>query len=181
MSMSEFPDYVERLGSQALPALVTGIRRGVQHARMLVVDASKRTAFNTGEYARGWKVTDVDQGAMLHNVTVQGSIIEHGRRRGAKQPPSTTLALWAQRKGLSPVFAAERRRVVMGRGRPSMALRRGQDVAYEWRGLGFVIARAIGRRGLPAKNVLAGMLPEITRGVRVEATSQLRETIARLR
>lgn len=79
--------------------------------------------------------------------------LHEGRRAGARQPPTAPLAEWAERKlGVSP---------------------------EESRGVGFVIARAIGRRGIPAnpflrdpvERALPLLAPSVARAV-AEATAE---------
>jgi len=85
-------------------------------------------------YRRSWKFEDIPHGAVIYNYSKHGAIIEEGRRPGAKAPPIAVIADWVRRKKL-----------VRGSGRAAEA---------EIRQAAFLIARAIKRRGLPARHVL---------------------------
>jgi hypothetical protein len=105
-----------------------------------------------GTYRRGWTTTNLPDGVMIYNAEVHAAVIEHGRRPGARMPPPAVLGEWARRKGLL--------RDVPKRGRQAAQ-----------RSLGFVIARAIARKGLPARRVLDRarqvFWPAIKRAVRL--------------
>lgn len=98
--------------------------------------ARKRVPINTGEYARAWQAKKIDQGAILFNDAPYASIIELGRRPGSRPPPSDVIFKWLEQK-------------LRGR------VKNRRDRVKEAKGLAFVIARAIGKRGLPPHRVMA--------------------------
>lgn len=119
-----------------MPVLKRGIHSGAMRAQKLMHDKTVLAeAFNTGAFARGWKSTKMEWGSVLYNSQPYSPVIESGARYTNKMPPTKPLAKWAQRKlGVS------------------------RDQAE---GIAFVLARAIKKRGLPARNVLKDALPEI--------------------
>jgi hypothetical protein len=99
-------------------------------------------AFNTGDYARGWKSEPTPTGALVFNLMPYSGVIEFGRRRGARPPPLAPIAHWLQRRaGLSK---------------------------SEAEGAAFPVSKAIGKRGLRARRVLTGARKEITRFIHEE-------------
>lgn len=129
-----------KLGTRAEGAYKRGLLSAAMRART-IMDAAVKTAppasprgsvgaFNTGYYARAWKVERTENGVHIYNLAPYAGVIEYGRRPGARPPPKKVMVKYAQRKlGLS---AKEARRV------------------------GFLMARAIGRRGLAPRRVLTG-------------------------
>lgn len=101
------------------------------------ISSSVPQPVDRGTYRRGWTAHDTPHGAVVFNSTKYAGVIERGRRAGAKRPPSDVLVSWVLRKGLV--------RGVKGKANRAQAAK----------GLAFVIARKIGRKGLPARNILA--------------------------
>jgi hypothetical protein len=128
---------------------------------------------NTGDYKRSGKVKDITDGALFYNPTIQASIIDRGRRAGVgvSRAGQEALARWVHLHGMdrAPMSKHERRarRKMRADGTEKSAFR----FRSRWqqdnraRAIAFLIARAIKRRGLPAKNVIGGMKAELTRRV----------------
>lgn len=112
--------------------------------------ARLRPPINLANYLRGWQAAKLSNGAVLYNDTVYAGIIERGRRPG-KMPPKEAIRQWLEQKL---------------RGRMRNRGRRQAEAAR----LAFVVARAIGRRGLPAHRILAKtklkLTPQVQRAVR---------------
>lgn len=107
---------------------------------LLEGEVKRRTPIGVTEAARGSIAGEVRYGAGLNGGTVVGLIgsplpyvrvIEEGRRPGQRPPPVGALELWVRRKI---------KKTGPRGGRKSLSV-------AEARGLAFVIARAIGRRG----------------------------------
>lgn len=116
-----------------------------------------RPPVDRGGYRRSVKVMKLPNGARAHSTAPYAAIIEWGRRPGARMPPVRLIAAWLARKGFvkgvgSKRFATESQH------------RRLLSVA-------FVVARAIARRGLPARLIF-------TRAGRV-VDGAVREAVAR--
>ncbi len=123
---------------------------------------------NTSDYRRNWKVRNLSNGALLFNPTKQAGIIERGRRPGigVSRQGQEDLARWVHLHGMDrPTskqmrFARSRHAGKGGAARFRKILQ--EDRA---RSIAFMIARAIKRRGLPAKNVLGRAKPLIVEKV----------------
>jgi hypothetical protein len=109
--------------------------------------ARRSAPINTGEYARSWQARRLGNGAVLFNDAPYASIIELGRRPGSKAPPTSVIMKWLEQKL-----------------RGSVKNRKSREA--QARGLAFVIARAIGKRGLPAHRVMARTRLRLNRIVR---------------
>lgn len=124
---------------------------------------------HTGEYKRSGKVANITDGAMFYNPTVQASIIDHGRRpgRGVSREGQEALARWVHLHGMDREDKVSRRerRIRRAAGATGARFRRSWRQENRARAIAFLIARAIKRRGLPAKNVISGMEVELTKRV----------------
>lgn len=128
-------------------ALRERLKDDVEVARLAVVDvayvglekAEARTDdlnFEyTGAYRTSWEVQRTKTGAKLVNTTPYAKVIEWGRRPGAKAPPPEVIREWVRQK-LVPAGKVD-------------------DNEAAIKSAAFLIGRAIKRRGIPAKLVLA--------------------------
>lgn len=125
---------------------------------------------NTGEYRRNWKVRNISGGALLFNPTLQAGIIERGRRPGVgvSREGQEALARWVHLHGMDKADAlTKRQRAIRRRLRAGGIAKEGMRARTRWsqenraRGIAFLIARAIKRRGLPAKHILGQAKPII--------------------
>lgn len=118
------------------PAVLRGARVGGERARAHLVDeTSRKGAVDTGAGRLGWKSEVVDDLVRLWNARPHMAVVDGGRRPGAKRPPTAALIPWVRRK--------------LGVG------------ADEARGVAFVLARAIGRRGQQARRILGDATAKI--------------------
>lgn len=162
IAIKNWPSYVAQLGERAHRAVDRGILSGAHECVQLMqrrtehaVPASENGAegaFNTGNYRRRWRVAAIPRGARLYNDAPYSSVIDAGRRAG-KRPPAKEIARWARR-------------------------RLGLD-EKEARAAGFLIARAIGKRGLRPRRVMSGALDEMTRIVVRAAERELQLELMR--
>ncbi len=135
VSLEQWADKIAKLPGKIDDVLERGLKAAGLHAQAVLVRASD-VAHDTGSYARAWKFTTTPRSLTIVNEMVYSGVIEGGRRAGARQPPLPAIQAWVHRK--LGVSAAEERSVA------------------------FVIARAIGRRGIQGKHVLGQKLDEIT-------------------
>jgi hypothetical protein len=149
MTLKEFSSYLVKLPKNLDKEITKGIQIGAKRAVGVAIragdkappasDHGKQGAFNTGAYRRGWRSENTTDGAIIANHVPYADVIEGGRHAGAKAPPQKALIPWIQKKlGLS---------------------------AKEAKMAAFPIARAIARRGLKARNVLADASPMIIKVV----------------
>ena len=128
---------------------------------------------NTGDYKRSGKVKDIPDGALFYNPTKQAAIIEHGRRpgKGVSREGQEALARWVHLHGMDRANMSKRERRARRKMRDGGTDKAAFRFRSRWqqdtraRGIAFLIARAIKRRGLPAKNVIGGMKAELTKQV----------------
>lgn len=99
-----------------------------------------RQPVDRGGYKRAFRFEDIPGGATAYNFSPYASIIEHGRRPGAKGPPLQVIIAWLARK-----------RIAKGTGSRNFAT---ESQYARLRSIAYVIARAIKRRGLPALLIL---------------------------
>ena len=99
----------------------------------------------SGAYEAGWTYRRSSKGAVVFSPVKHASFVEGGRRRGARMPPVSAIAAWMRLKGIEG-----------GMGRA------------------YVIARAISRRGIKPRPVLARSMPEIRKRLRSEMAKLVR-------
>lgn len=116
----------EQIVEEALVIANRGVFEGAETAERLgVVD--RRT------YIARFRAVPLRKGAQLHNDAPHAATIEYGRRPGAPPPPIGPILGWVRRKGIG------------------LPVKGGAKARYAaQRAAAFLIARAIGRRGLPA-------------------------------
>jgi hypothetical protein len=158
MTMKELLAWQVRLGKNFMPAARRGLVSGANRCLPLLVrsvdDAppaspgGKQGANNTGAYRRGWSAEATNDGARVWNKVKYAGVIEHGRRKGARQPPQKPIAHWLQRRaGLSEEEAKR---------------------------MAFVVARSIKRRGLQPRHVMMRVQGDMLRVVNEELKLELR-------
>lgn len=125
------PDIIRRGLLSASAQMVPILVRATNTAPPASAKGSKG-AVNTGDFRRRWSAMPETQGrtqgVLVGNSSPYAGVIEYGRRAGAKMPPIEPLARWAQRKLQLPYAQAK--------------------------GLAFVMARNIKRRGLRPRLIL---------------------------
>lgn len=142
----ELGQWYRKLGPRMNKAALRGAKRGGLRAVAILQRATSAAgpanpggigtggAVNTAFYKRAWKSEPTPTGVRVYNGARYSSIIESGRRPG-KFPPLAVIRDWAQRRlGLS---------------------------AEEAKRAAFPIARAIAKRGLVGRKVMATSLPKI--------------------
>lgn len=134
----------QRFNTPALREVaLRGIRNGMrlyaeQHVQRSI-DSFPKPPVSVGTYRRSWRVEDTEDGARIYNPLPYAAVIEYGRRKGARQPPTKALVPWVIQKGLV----------------------RGGNVQAKARGLAFVIARSIARKGTPPRPVLRRAMKQV--------------------
>lgn len=121
------------------------------------ISALARAPVDRGTYRRSFRFDDIPLGATAYNFAPYAAIIEEGRRPGQRPPPIGPIIEWVKRKGIGRQYGPNQ----AGKRKVSRAL---SD--REARGIAFVIARAIGKRGVPAHHILEAAAVEIDRAVR---------------
>lgn len=164
MATYSFAGYAKALeqDGKAVERAVATIRRTVRlHGPRLFqaqVDSARPLPVDRGTYRRSLHVEDIPNGATMYNSAPHAGVIELGRRPGQRPPPLQAIIAWVFRKGL--VKSSSR----------SFASNRQYAAA---RALAYVIARSIGRRGLPAHRILALASAELDKVVQREVTTAL--------
>lgn len=119
----------------AAPKIMVTLQKATRNAAP-AHGSSRKGAVASGKYLRGWRTKLVGLELVISNVVPYADTIEYGRKPGLPPPPPRELIGWVRRKlRLKPSDKVE-------------------TVAY-------LIARAIGRRGLKARYVLLSAQPEI--------------------
>lgn len=121
------------------------------------ISGMTRAPVDRGTYRRSFRFDDVERGARAYNFAPYAAIIEEGRRPGQRMPPLAAIIEWVKRKGIGRAYGPNQ----AGKRRVSKAL---SDSAA--RGIAYVIARAIAKRGVPAHHILEAASVEIDREVR---------------
>ena len=117
-----------------------------------------------GTFLKGWKWRRVGTDTVVvQNDAPHAVYVEEGRRPGAPPPPTSALIPWIRRKFTNLKGRDERGRYA-----------RAQDTEAIYARLAFVIARAIGRRGLRGRHILR----DAQEALRLSAQSTLNRAFA---
>lgn len=160
VTLQQLPAYIQRRARQRVSAVVAAIRRTVATEGLRIVQEAVSNAnpppVDRGTYRRSFQSSPIPGGAELHNVAPHGAVVELGRRPGARMPPPAVLGEWARRKGLL-------------RGIP-----KGSREAAQ-RSIGFVLARAIARRGIQGRRILTNTHAAVLQAVRAAVRQALKK------
>jgi len=125
----------------------------------LEAETLKRKIFHRKTFARSWRMVlgNVPSSVRVYNKTYYGSVIEYGRRAGARPPPSHVLVPWVRDK---------------------LGVR-----GKEARTVAFLVARKIGERGIKARPVVRDpkVQAKIQKIVTKSVQERLKAAIARTR
>lgn len=152
INLNQVADRYRRLGRQFWPTVMKGARLGAERARAEMVKRSQE-AFDRGASARSWKATTSvsDRTVTVYNQAPYAGVIEYGRRPGSKPPPSKVLEPWVRRK-----LKVSRKKAP---------------------GVAFVVARKIGRDGIPGKYIMARARGAIIRAILAEIEDALHRAL----
>lgn len=193
MDLSEYVRHLDRAPAKVRAAALRGVRDAAQRAvpelvrRTRIVPAGNpgkigSGAVNTGDLARRWQWQATQNGADVFNDKPYASVIEGGRRRGAKMPPvgggtasgpvrqrvhgptgrvqrtrpsvvMTDLMLWVKRK-LNVAAGPIRQRVHGPTGKVTVTRPRVNMSESMLRSVTFLVARAISKRGLAPRPIM---------------------------
>ena len=134
--LPKLPFFYLALGDALEGAMLRATEAAAHRARAHLVERTQKMAADTGRLAASWTVVPLEGqvGHAVVNPLVYAPVVELGRRPGSRPPPSSVIARWLQRKGMSGKEAKQ---------------------------LAFVVARAIGRRGIRGKHILGGAIPDL--------------------
>jgi len=124
-----FEDMSKGMKKAALKGALSGALRAVPIIQRATLKAK---AVNTGAFMRGWRARRHKLGAEVYNTAPHAAYVEEGRRPGARMPPPDVIAKWSKRV-----------KIRLGRGKARISRET----------MGFLIARAIAKRGIKGKHV----------------------------
>jgi hypothetical protein len=159
----ELGKWAGRLGTRLRPVVQASLRKsGAQSLPDLWNTARTKGIKATGTYIKGFTIQMPRWDRLvLTNTTPYAVYVENGRRAGARQPPVYALVPWVQ--------------LVLG-----VPEARARSVAFR-------VARAIGRRGIPARPVLGDkalqsrIAARMARVLRADLDAEIRAQLARER
>lgn len=126
-------EFTKRFGRLAKGGAREAVERGLRaagHRAVAVLQDRTQVSFDTGAMRRSWRSDVVGLRLLVVNDRPYSVVVDEGRRAGARMPPPAALEPWVRRKMKVP-----RDRV---------------------RGAAFMLARAIKRRGIKGKHIVAG-------------------------
>ena len=117
----------------------------LQGVALVRESARQKGVLDQGHYIRAWQAGKTQLGAELFNTEPYSDVIELGRRPGSF-PPVDPLVGWVER---------------------NLSIGPGESVEQ----VAFLVARAIYRRGLPARHVLTDIVPKLAK-IATDAVAQ---------
>jgi hypothetical protein len=136
LTPEEHTRWLSRLGGERMEQLILDNllftqARGVE---LLAEETRRQGIHDRGTFKRGWRAKRVGMRVEFYNAAKHARWVLEGRSPGARPPPSDVIAAWLRRRGYSRKEASR---------------------------MAFVVARAIGRRGIKPRPVLARVKPRI--------------------
>lgn len=128
---------------------------GPRYVQEEIQSATPRQPVDRATYKRSFRFDDIPGGAVAYNFAPYASVIELGRRPGARMPPLELILAWVKRKGIGRAIHGP---VQPQYGPQQRGARRKSDRAHavenqqHW--IALQIARKIRARGLPAHHIL---------------------------
>jgi hypothetical protein len=155
LDTAQWAAHQKRLAADYWPAVIRGARAGaLRGVAILQRKTQNADAFDTGRYQRAWKQRVSNTEVRFWNEAPYAIIIERGRRPGATPPPVKALIPWVKRKlGVSTAEA---------------------------KGVAYVVARSIGRKGTKGKKVLIRAMSELREALEAEISAALEAVIRRV-
>ncbi len=150
----------EERAARVIKAIQTTVAlRGPAIAQDVVAE-TRPLPVDRGEYRRGFHARDTKSGAVFLNSAPHAPIVEMGRRPG-RYPPLQVIERWVRRK-----FRLQLKRFSARRARGGAGL---SEREREVRSATFLVSRAIARRGIPGKHVMARVEKRLTPEVEAAA------------
>lgn len=151
--MRGYSQYLAALGPRLKTAIKVGLKSGGARAVAHMVDVSNHRAYHDGGYAARWFFEPIPNGIRVFNKAPYASIIEFGRRAGARMPPPDALRKWVKdRFGVS---------------------------AKEAKSIAFAVARSISEKGTPGKHVLGFEVDKLNGIIMEEVEREIAEALAK--
>ena len=166
---------LRKLGSAGKKAIargaLSGAMRGVQYMQDRTAAAG---VFDRGGYRRGWKARPTANGAILFNDAPYAPVIEEGRRPNSRMPPVAVIERWVKRKGIGGGLD----KIRGASGKNDGPIQKAAKV--DSKGIAFAIARAIGKRGIKGKHLLALAAPALIKIVNEEVKREVQREVKRV-
>ena len=167
MTIAGAAEWHRRLAKNFWPTVLKGAKLGAYRGVAELQNTSMREALDRSAYARGWRFSVSDRTIIIYNPVKYAGVIEDGRRAGEKMPPPAALEAWVRRhlnvEYITKKGVAKARKVR-------------KDEAP---GLAFIVARAIGKRGIKGKHILARANDRIAYNLEAEICSALDKELNR--
>lgn len=156
----------DRMKDALVKAIRTTVKLHGPRIAQAIVSGESPPPVDRGTYRRSFKASDVDGGVVLYNFAPHAPVIERGRRPNGRMPPVDVIAAWVRRKGIGSTFVGPVRQAVratsaLGGRKKTVGGRKGA-VAAQQRGIAFLIARKIAKRGLPAHHIMDRTVEQLT-------------------
>jgi hypothetical protein len=140
IALKDLPAYLRARPKQVHAAMTKAMRLSAKTDALVIIQNeisnTQPAPVDRGTYRRGWQARDLDNGVAIFNPTPYAAVIEHGRRKGARQPPIAPLQAWVLRKGLTK------------------GIRGKQNREKAAKGIAFAIARKMVLKGKPGMHIL---------------------------
>lgn len=153
-TIDEFATLIAGLPAEVEQAVIKGLQEtALEGVGIVVAEIDATRSVYNGDLRRSVRAEMTPRGAVLRVDAPHAAVVEWGRRPGQRPPPRAPIALWCVRKLGLPEDEAETR--------------------------AFLIARAIGRRGIKPKKYFARAMRKIRDRLRVNLRNALDRALAK--
>lgn len=157
----DFKGLQKQLGRLAVNTNRAAVEAARKTAKWALREAQSRTkqtgAVASKEFLGEWDMDHMPDGAVVYNGSPYAYYVEIGRRPG-RPPPIGAIARWLIKKKLVKLPKVRSSLTAKGQAKAHKARAKRYAIA---RSMAYVIARAIGRRGIKGKFILASVVRDL--------------------
>lgn len=177
MDLKALRKKLEKLAPAVKAAGVKACRKTADWAVRTAKHRSREVgAVASREFVDGWDRDHSPDGAVVYNAAPHAVFVERGRRPG-RPPPIGAIARWLIVKRLVKLPKAKSALTPSGQAR---AAKRRRSRLAAARSMAYVIARAIGRRGIKGRHILRGVVSDMHRELQANVNTEMARAAIRL-
>ena len=176
MDLKALKKKLDRLSAETKAAAARACQKTATWAVKTAKHRSRQLgAVASREFVDGWDKDHTHDGAVVYNAAPHALFVEIGRRPG-RMPPIGRIARWLVQKRLVKLPKVKSALTISGAAR---AAKRRRSRLAAARSMAFVIARAIGRRGIKGRHILQGVVSDMHGELQANVNTEMARAMIR--
>lgn len=178
MDLKGLKKKLQKLSPVVKEAGVTACRKTSEWAVKTAKHRSRQLgAVASRKYVDGWDRDYSPDGAVVYNDSPHAIFVELGRRRDRRPPPIGVIARWLIQKRIVRLPKVKSSLTPSGQAR---AAKRRRSRLAAARSMAYVIARAIGKRGITGRHILRGVVIDMRHELQANVNTELARAAIKL-